>query len=69
MGNKPVNEPASRGAQVWQTYVAEALAAGALEPRPRLHVIEGGLEKIQEAFNYASKGVSAQKVVVKAASI
>ncbi|KAK4201175.1 chaperonin 10-like protein [Triangularia verruculosa] len=51
--------------QVWNVYLAQAMAKGEFVPAPGPQVVEGrGLDKIQEGFEICKKGVSAAKVVV-----
>ncbi|KAF2812633.1 zinc-binding oxidoreductase CipB [Mytilinidion resinicola] len=50
---------------VWLEFFEEGLKDGRLKAKPEPTIIEGGLEKIQEALDLLKKGVSATKVVVQ----
>ncbi|KAF2735973.1 GroES-like protein [Polyplosphaeria fusca] len=52
------------GEAVWGKYVPEALEKGVFKCAPEPTVIEGGLEKVQEATDLLKKGVSYGKIVV-----
>lgn len=67
MGLVPGLVDTSIGDAVWGTYVPEALEAGIFQAKPDPHVIEGGLERIQDAINVYDQGVSAKKIVVEIA--
>jgi NADPH-dependent curcumin reductase CurA len=49
---------------VWAQYVPEALENGTLKAKPDPTVIEGGLEKVQEACDKLKEGISFGKIVV-----
>lgn len=50
---------------VWESFVPEALATGALKPLPSPLVVGKGLESIQRGIDQNKKGVSYKKVVVE----
>ncbi|KAF2493252.1 GroES-like protein [Lophium mytilinum] len=50
---------------VWREFLEERLKDGKFKAKPEPIIVEGGLEKIQEALDLLKKGVSAAKVVVK----
>jgi NADPH:quinone reductase-like Zn-dependent oxidoreductase len=52
------------GRAIWEDYVPKALADGTFIPAPEPYIFGKGLESIQAACDYQSKGVSAKKVVV-----
>jgi len=52
------------GRHIFQTYLADALAAGSFRPAPPPKVVGASLQDIQTAFNIQRRGVSAAKVVV-----
>ena len=51
-------------AQVFNVWLAQALASGKYVPSPKVRVCEGGLGKINEALNALREGVSGEKLVV-----
>ncbi|KUJ12993.1 putative alcohol dehydrogenase [Mollisia scopiformis] len=53
------------GDAVWRKYIPEALAVRKFQAKPDPLIVEGGLEKVQDALDILRKGVSAKKVVVE----
>ena len=51
-------------APVWNSWISEALSAKVLIPKPDPQILEGGLNKLDEALALQKKGVSASKIVV-----
>ncbi|KAF7190452.1 Dehydrogenase orsE [Pseudocercospora fuligena] len=52
------------GEKIWGKWVTPALESGLLKCKPEPKIVGDGLEKIQDAVNIMSKGVSATKLVV-----
>jgi NADPH:quinone reductase-like Zn-dependent oxidoreductase len=52
------------GPGVWRTYLPQALAHGALAPKPDPLIVGNGLRSVQLGLDKLKAGVSAQKVVV-----
>ena len=49
---------------LWEDFVGQALAQGALKCTPEPHVVGNSLEAIEEGCKLNQKGISARKVVV-----
>lgn len=50
---------------VWSDFVGPALAKGVLKIAPKARILGTGLEHVQEGVDILSKGVSAEKLVIK----
>lgn len=51
--------------KVWAEFMGKGLESGKFRAKPDPVVIQGGLEKLQDALDLYRKGVSAAKIVVE----
>jgi hypothetical protein len=50
--------------KIWVNFMGERLETGTFRAKPEPVVVEGGLEKLQDAMDLYKKGVSAAKMIV-----
>lgn len=50
--------------KIWVDFMSERLETGTFRAKPEPIVLEGGLEKLQDAMDLYRKGVSAAKIIV-----
>ncbi|MCJ1326119.1 hypothetical protein MMC10_002783 [Thelotrema lepadinum] len=53
------------GRFLFNEYLANAMARGALKPAPRIEVVEGGIAATQKCWDQLKEGVSGKKLVIK----
>lgn len=67
MGLVPAMVDTTIGETVWHQYLPEALRVGKFQAKPEPHLIQGGLERVQDGIDLLAKGVSATKIVIEVA--